>query len=143
MTDWTVTTAMAFLQRQHDDLEARLQERFESQTKAVDAALLAQQAATHTALLAAEKAVTKAELAADKRFEAVNEFRAQLADQAATLLSRAEAAAKFEAMTDKIDALRLSSSSDLGRRRGLSDGWGVLIAVAGLALSIAVLLLAR
>jgi hypothetical protein len=89
-------------------------------TKALDAAFLAQQAAVATsfdasekavaaALLAAEKAVDKANTANEKRFESVNEFRAQLNDMIRTLLSRTEADAKFAALdtraTDNKDAI--------------------------------------
>jgi hypothetical protein len=77
-------------------------------TKALDAAFLAQQAAVATsfdasekamaaALLAAKEAVEKANVANDKRFDSVNEFRAQLADIQTTLVPRNEADAKFSA----------------------------------------------
>ena len=59
--------------------DLRNQQRFEAQEKAVNAALAA-----------ADRAVVKAETAAEKLFDAVNEFRAQLKDQNATFLSRAE-----------------------------------------------------
>lgn len=110
---WTVDTLNYYFQNQIDEmqksfqhrideLQNMLQERYETQTKAVEQAFLAQQTAMQTALtaaeravatalLSAEKAVAKAEVAADKRFESVNEFRAQLADQANTFLSRTEA----------------------------------------------------
>lgn len=47
-------------------------------------------AAVAAALVSAEKAVDKAEAATGNRFEAVNEFRAQLADQASRFLPRVE-----------------------------------------------------
>jgi len=89
-----------------------LAERYLTQTKAVDAAFLAQQTAmttaltaaeraVATALLSAEKAVTKAESATEKRFEAVNEFRGQLTDQAATFMRRDEADTRIRALDDK------------------------------------------
>jgi len=112
---WTVDTLQVFVQRQLDDMRATLQERYETQTKAVDAAFLAQQTAMQTALtaaeravatamLAAEKAVDKAESAAEKRFEAVNEFRGQLNDIVTTLISRAEAETRITALSEKLDA---------------------------------------
>lgn len=57
---------------------------------------------TSLALTASEKAVVKAETATEKRFDAVNEFRGQLADQAANLLPRGEASAKFLAFEEKL-----------------------------------------
>lgn len=135
---WTLVTLEIHFQRQLNDLTTMLNERYSSQTKALDAAFLAQQTAVDKALNAAEKAVdqrastldrefhehlaqvvrenelslknaaaaaaaallsqkeavTKAEVASEKRFESVNEFRAQLADQAGTFVSRLEAEAR-------------------------------------------------
>jgi len=132
-------------------MRATLQERYETQTKAVDAAFLAQQTAMQTALtaaeravatamLAAEKAVDKAEMAAEKRFEAVNEFRGQLNDIVTTLISRVEAETRMGALSEKLDSeairtaqritelesgllLRLREmQTRLDRREGLSTG---------------------
>lgn len=117
---WTVDTLNYYFQQQISlmqetfraqlvAMQSMLDERYQTQTKAVDAAFLAQQTAMQTALtaaeravatalLSAEKAVAKAEVAADKRFESVNEFRAQLADQANTFLSRSEALTTISAV---------------------------------------------
>jgi hypothetical protein len=89
-------------------------ERDTARKTAVDAALVAQEKATSVAMAAADRANSKAELANEKRFEGVNEFRGQLSDQAATFLPRAEAAARFEALTEKVEALRRSKSEDMG-----------------------------
>lgn len=61
---------------------------------------------TSLALTASEKAVTKAETSTEKRFDAVNEFRGTLSDQATNLLPRAEAAAKFTALEEKVAGLK-------------------------------------
>lgn len=61
---------------------------------------------TSLALNASEKAVTKAEMATEKRFDSVNEFRAQLKDQAALLIPREEANAKFTSLEEKIEDLK-------------------------------------
>lgn len=93
-----------------------LDERYATQTKALDAAFIAQQTAMRTALEAAEKAVqaaltaakeavSKSEVAAEKRFESVNEFRAQLQDIIATLVSKVEVDAKFTSITDKMEGI--------------------------------------
>ena len=95
-------------------LREMLNERYATQTKALDAAFLAQQTAmrtalevaekaVQTALVSAEKAVAKAEVAAEKRFESVNEFRAQLTDQAATFPTRNEVDVRLNAIADKLD----------------------------------------
>lgn len=160
---WTLETLYLHLQRQLDDMRATLQERYETQTKALDAAFIAQQIATQTALTAAEnavqtalisaeKAVTKAEAAADKRFESVNEFRAQLADQAATFISRTESDAKREALTEKLDSqakhvnefeAQVVSRLDLmqGKSTGVNASWGYLVGAVGLAGAVVALVL--
>jgi hypothetical protein len=151
---WTVDTLAQHFATQHDDMRRMLDERYATQTKAVDAAFLAQQTAMQTALtaaeravatalLSAEKAVAKAETAADKRFDGVNEFRGQLADQAATLMPRRESEVALASMAEKIDSnarklseleLRLTSRLDLtsGHTTGMRDGWGYLVGVVGL-----------
>lgn len=86
-----------------------LDERYSTQTKAVDAAFTSQQTAMQaalaaaeravaTALLSAEKAVAKAEAATDKRFESVNEFREQLREQAVLFLQRNEGLSRMDAI---------------------------------------------
>lgn len=62
--------------------------------------------ALEAALLSAEKAVGKAEIANEKRLDAVNEFRGQLTDQAATFISRTEFTAGINAGQDAIGELR-------------------------------------
>ena len=159
---WTVDTIKVLLQQQiedlsrhvtaqHNDMQGMLHERYETQTKAVDAAFLAQQTAmqtaltaaeraVQTALLSAEKAVGKAENAAEKRFESVNEFRAQLADQAATFMSRDESHSihtlletRISAITEatvtegarlreRLNALELRLTSRLDRDQGVTEG---------------------
>ena len=107
--------------------DLRDQQRFEAQERGLAAALSA-----------ADRATAKAEVAAEKRFEAVNEFRGQLADQAATLMPRTEAEQRFSALTEKIDeqrktidALREMAVAVGGRSAGMSAGYGYLIAAVG------------
>ena len=76
---WNFVTLDVHLSARIDELEKLLLERYETQSKAIDAAKTAQETAMQTALTAAERAVNtarisdkeavdKAELAADKRF---------------------------------------------------------------------------
>lgn len=53
--------------------DLRDNQRFDAQSKALDAARIAADLAVQAALVAAEKAVTKAEIAAEKRFDTVSE----------------------------------------------------------------------
>lgn len=57
------------------------------------------------ALASSDKATSKAETANEKRFESVNEFRAQLTDQARTFMPRAEAEAIIRRSTERIEEL--------------------------------------
>jgi len=154
---------MAEIKTMLDERNIRYDQRFEAQQEALAAALLAQKEAVLTAMTAAEKAVAKAEMATDKRFEAVNEFRAQLADQAATLMSRIEYSSAHTNIIQQIDSLNVRVSAavtkveadsihkaqgerlnDLASRldriegasTGLNKSWGVTAAVIGFGLTI-------
>lgn len=94
------------------------------------------------ALAASDKAVSKAEAANERRFESVNEFRAQLSDQTKTFISRAEFSATASAASEKIEDLkslvseinvatigRLSAQG--GRAAGLNAGWVYLLGALG------------
>jgi predicted mannosyl-3-phosphoglycerate phosphatase (HAD superfamily) len=130
---WTHETLREHLLQRIDSLVTLLDERYLTQTRAIDAAFAAQQASVIAGFAAAEntaqagltsarEASDKAEKAYDKRFESVNEFRAQLSDQTATLISRAEYSVQHSALDDKVNAiadrvvqldLRLTSRLDL------------------------------
>lgn len=144
---WTPDLLHLYLSKRIDDQKALLDERAAAQTKAMETAFLAADKAVQAALTSAEKAVTKAEMAAEKRFEATNEFRGQLSDQAATFLARSEADIRFAALTEKFDSLtqgnidriaeldlRLTKSA--GRAAGLNAGWGYLVGAVGLFLAV-------
>ena len=119
------------LRQQMDDARVLLDERYNTSVKALDAAFASQQVAMRTALeaaekavqvamVSAEKAVTKAEVAAEKRFEAVNEFRAQLADQAASFPTRIEVDTRHTALVDKVDAAAIAMHEKIDSRTGNS-----------------------
>ncbi len=126
ISGWTVDTLHEHLQREISDQRTLLDERYATQTKALDAAFAAADKAVQTALLSAEKAVAKAETAAERRFEAVNEFRGQLADQATTFMPRNEADVRLGAMDEKVDRNAKDIASLQGRALALA-GIGALI----------------
>jgi BMFP domain-containing protein YqiC len=107
---WTLWTLATHMQRQLDDLAARLSESQAAADRSVTAALSA-----------AEKAVAKAEMAAEKRFESVNEFRGTLSDQAATFPTRAEVGAQNEALSARISALEATSQRSTGHDTGATE----------------------
>ena len=85
--------------------------------------------AISAALASAEKAVTKAETSAERRFEAVNEFRKTLSDQASTFIPRGEydaanaaVADRVNANADRVAALELRLTSRLDRGEGSEAG---------------------
>jgi len=107
-----------------DLLKIHFDQRFIDQNKAVEAALIAADKAVQAALLAAKEAVTKAEVATEKRFDGVNEFRAQLADQAATFMPRAEYTIQHRSLADIVDASvarlddKINTATSQGERAG-------------------------
>lgn len=98
---WTLETLHVHLLKIMDERDRRYQERFVAQEQALRLALDSVNKEFHehvkqvreetkAALAAADKAIVKSEEANQRRFESVNEFRAQLSDQAATFLPRQE-----------------------------------------------------
>jgi hypothetical protein len=83
-----------------------------------------------------ELAVTKADEATEKRFESVNEFRAQLADQQRTFILRSEYEAGHKELTNRVDDIKLEVEKINNEKTGRS----VVLAyvVAGISLMIAV-----
>lgn len=156
-----------------EDRDLRAQQRFDAQEKAIGIALdavdkefhehlKAQREETSAALAAADRAITKSETATERRFEAldralnkadeataqrfqaINGYREQLAEQARSLMPRAEAEQRIAANTEKVDSLtrsftdamqQVNSRLDLaaGRSTGIGAGWGYLIGAVGLS----------
>ncbi len=104
-----------------------INQRFESQEKAVSAALAA-----------AKEATTKAETSSEKRFEAVNEFRSTLKDQQAMLVSRTEVDVRIKSLEDKIIANNLQITQLISRAEGASQLWGFISVALGLVVALLV-----
>ncbi len=126
---------------QQAEKDVRDQQRFDAQQLALRDALLAQEKAVSAALLAAQEAVSKAEFAAEKRFDAVNEFRAQLADQAATLMPRAEMTVVVETQNEKIASLEKRANEATGHASGSNDFWAYLVGAGALFAAIAAIVI--
>jgi len=128
-SSWTSDLLKIHLQTQIDELKARMDERASAQTQAIQAALLS-----------AEKAVSKAEAATEKRFDSVNEFRAQLADQAGQFMPREVAEAQsmefrnqISTLTSRLDAI---TAVQVAAQRSLA----VWLTVAALVISAVVVI---
>ncbi len=144
------------LHRQFDSIESVAKERdkawrdmlvaFQS---AVDARFVATTAAQQSALESAKEAILTARTANEKRFDSVNEFRGQMADQARTFMPRGEANAMIQSNQDKIDALdkrlqnlNLEQRDTRGRNAGLDAAWGYLIGFVGLVGAVIAIIIA-
>lgn len=114
-----------------NERDRQYQQRFESQEKAVNAALIAAKEAVNAALSAAQTAVNKAEIANEKRLDNQNEFRGQLKDQAASLMPRAEADAHFQSIEKELKRVSDAVAAGTGRFEGVQWMWGILGALFG------------
>lgn len=119
-----------------NERDRQYQQRFESQEKAVNAALIAAKEAVNAALSAAQTAVNKAEIANEKRLDNQNEFRGQLKDQAAQLMPRAEADARFLSLEKEIKRLSDTVIAGTGRFEGVQWMWGILGGLGGAIITI-------
>lgn len=82
---------------------------------------------------AIKEAVAKAEAASDRRFDGVNEFRAQLADQTRTLIPRIEAENKFSSIEEKLNDVTTRINAREDRGRGMGEIWGYIVGAVGAA----------
>lgn len=121
----------------------RLEERLEGLRKQVE-----------LALNAADKAVTKAETSVNDRLSAMNEFRGALGDAAANNVTRSEFEQFRQIYAEQHIILRDQHAKELadlkerldraeGHQGGVSGAWGVIIAVAGIAVAVGALVLSR
>lgn len=110
------------LQNMIDALESN----FEGQILAAKEALAA-------ALASMEKAVVKAETATEKRFESVNEFRAQQTDLMARFMPRLEVEVWSRSNAEKISDVASRMDRLEGRSGGMAAGWGIIVSVVVVA----------
>ena len=85
---------------------------------------------------AQEVALTKAETAAEKRFESVNEFRAQAADRDALFITKTEVYPRFDGLAERINELSARLDKAEGRGTGIKDivAWVVAAMMAAIAI---------
>ena len=116
-------------------------QRMDAKEKADTSALEAAKDAVNVAMTASEKAVTKAEFAAEKRFESVNEFRAQMSDMQQTFARSDNVSIQMAAMQKKVDenaAILLEfRTGTVAKSTGYANVWGWVMGalVAGSALT--------
>jgi hypothetical protein len=121
-----LTAQINDVRRQINEADLRYQQRYDAQTRALDAARVAADLAMQAALVAAEKAVAKAEAAAEKRFDAVSARVDDLKEDSAHTFA----------------GIQVQLAGSVGRGAGLSAGWGYLVAGVGLVAAIVAIVLA-
>jgi hypothetical protein len=126
VADWPIDKLKEHFEALREADRQAYSQRFEAQEKAVVAALAA-----------AKEAVIKAEVAAEKRFESQNEFRSQLKDQAGTLASKEYVDAATKNVEQQIGALAARVDESKGRRVGLTQGLGYVLAAVTAVVSFA------
>jgi len=169
-TDETLDASEEFLKRLILEHDRRYEQRFVAQEQAVMVALArvdkefhkhirSVREETHAALMAADKAILKSEVSIEKRFDGVNAFRQQLAEQALSFMPRKEADVRMDALTEKIDsnldrlnALQLQLSSRLDLSQGQQTGGreaiqekrasnGMVLALVGMGITVVLALM--
>lgn len=105
------------------------------------------QQAALAALGASEKAIVKSEISTEKRFEAVNEFRAQLADQTRTFMPREVADAlitelrrsaenQIAELRNQMASLQQRMDQSTGSSAGATKSIGYVITAVGIGLTV-------
>lgn len=101
-----------------------------------DARMTAMDRATDLQLAARDEAIDKADKAGEKRFDAVNEFRGQLADQQHTLVTRELFDAKNDGLAARIATLEQNQSSTSGQIAGTRSAVAAMVTAAVVIISI-------
>lgn len=86
---------------------------------------------------AIEKSTHKSETALERRFESVNEFRAQMADMQDTLARRTEVDLRFDAVEKRVTDLATIVTSAKGRDSGIQMAGALVLSVITVALAAA------
>jgi hypothetical protein len=107
--DWTLETLKVFVI-----------EKFASQERALQAAMAS-----------SEKAIIKAEAATEKRFDSVNEFRAQLKDQSLTFITRHEVDQRLSAIEKRLSSHEKDQADTTSETHGKTSITGPLWALGG------------
>lgn len=82
-------------------------------------------------LSTSKEAVEKAERATELRFDAVNEFRAQLDDQQRTFMPRLEYEQAHQALINRVDELTKRVDDREARSAGAFEIWPVFVGIIG------------
>lgn len=107
--------------------------------KRYDERFQAIESSTEKAFENSQRAIDKADTATEKRFEGVNEFRAALADQASSFVTRSDLTALAEKIDIQIASLRESRDIQAGSRLTWGSVAGLIAAAAAVVGIVAVI----
>jgi hypothetical protein len=135
LSDHRVADLRHLFDHRVDSLEAVIEAKLDAHRAIADA----QADKVALALASSDKAVAKAETATEKRFEGVNEFRAQLNDQARTFMPRTESDASALRMAERIQELTDRMNRAEGHGAGAKDNKaGLYAALAAVAVLLSI-----
>lgn len=107
---WTLESLKEHFEARLNEWDKRLDQRFESQEKAI-----------HTANTANEK-----------RLDSVNEFRGQLKDQSGDFMRKVQADERFTAIEARMKIMEDAALKIVGKGTGSQQLWVIILAVVGL-----------
>jgi hypothetical protein len=107
---WTISTLHDHLTMLINEMDRRIEQRFESQ-----------EAATRSAMQAAKEAVDKAERLATIRADQQNEWRATVGDITGQMLTKAEYEIAHQNLVERLNYEANAQSLNVGARQGMSQ----------------------
>lgn len=126
------------LAHQIDSGDRALEHHIQEQVRQIRTIIDMGSAQVRAAFDASEKAILKAEVATERRFESVNEFRAQLASQTASFMPREVAEARLAEIATKVEETTRRLDTTQGKSAGISATVGLMIAVSSVGIAIVV-----
>ncbi len=142
---WTLDTLEEYISAKIESTRVYFSDLRLLDKESVTTAMIAAEKAIAAAMTASEKAILKAEMAAEKRSEASNEIRAAMIDQQKNFADKPQTEFRFGALDQRLEETNKSLNKRLdgidqaltamsSHSKGLGDGWGYLVALAGLGL---------
>jgi tetrahydromethanopterin S-methyltransferase subunit G len=136
----TIDKLAESVQQQLAELDRRLSQLIGAEAEMRRAGIDSTKETLSMALNAAATATNKAETATEKRFDSVNEFRAQLKDQSMTFLPRVEAEQRLSQLATRLEELRTSDAQRTAHSAGSTALYGWVIGGIGALATILVII---
>lgn len=132
------TAAQEAIDLRASTLDREFHEHLEQQRHETKMMMDASDKAIKAAFESSNTAILKAEAATERRFDSVNEFRAQLNDQATRFMPREVADATFKELRGQLAVQQSRLDASGGRTEGVRMSSGALVAAVGVFVSIIV-----